>query len=170
MKYPSKGDWVNQVNGDLKDFGINLSMQQIKLKSKSSFKGLVKKKAKEFAFEYLSKLKDQHSKMNNLFYTKLGVQEYLKSKEISVKAAKNLFKWRTRSACFKSNYKNNYSNLLCPFGHNVEDPQEHSLSCFEERNGFKIIFQYTDLFKSNISSDVAQTLLKISKSREDVSL
>ena len=108
--------------------------------------------------------------MNNLLYTKLTVQGYLKSRDISVKAAKNLFKWRTRSACFKTNYKNHYSNLLCPFGHNVDDSQEHSLSCFQERNGFKISFKYSDLFKSNISFDVATTLLKISKSREDASL
>ena len=107
-QYPVKDDWVNQVKEDLKDFDIDMSFSELKLKSKNSFKKMVKKKMRDYALNYLNTLKEKHSKMDNLSYPKLRVQNYLKDGKITVSAGKNLFKWRTRAAQFKLNYSNSY--------------------------------------------------------------
>ena len=65
-KYPVKNDWVNQVKEDLVEFDLDLSLDDIKVKSKNVFKKMVKKQMKEFSLDYLNKLKEKHSKMENL--------------------------------------------------------------------------------------------------------
>ena len=47
---------------DLKDLEIDLSLEEMKSKSKNSFKRLVKIKAKEYALDHLLRLKEKHKK------------------------------------------------------------------------------------------------------------
>ena len=105
--YPVKDDWVLQVKQDLKDLNIIMSLEEIRKKSTFTLKKLVKIKSKEFALDELLKLNSKHSKMENLDYTELKLQNYLCNDEITVQEAKNLFKYRTRAAKFQSNMKNN---------------------------------------------------------------
>ena len=60
-KYPSSGDWTDQVRIDLSDFGLDLDLESLKSKSKFSFKQLVKNKAKEYFFYNLLKKQDQRT-------------------------------------------------------------------------------------------------------------
>ena len=106
--HPVKDDWTITVQQDLKDFKINLSLEEIKGKTEWSFKRLVKKKSNEYALDYLLKMKLKHSKMDNLQYEELKIQNYLKDESITVKEAQTLFKYRTRVARFKENFKNMY--------------------------------------------------------------
>ena len=46
-KYPTKDDWTTQVQADLKELKINMTLEQMKIKSQYSFKRLVMIKAKE---------------------------------------------------------------------------------------------------------------------------
>ena len=108
--HPIKNDWVNQVKEDLIDFDINMDLEQVKKQSKNSFKKMVKKKMRNYALDYLNNLKEKHSKMDNLLYIELKMQNYFKDKSITVQAAKNLFRWRTRAALFKMNYSNGFTN------------------------------------------------------------
>ena len=84
---------------------------------------------KEYSLDYLTSIKERHTKMDNLIDPTLRLQIYLKDKDISVQAAKNLFKWRTRAAMFKMNYGDMYANTACPFCLVVPDSQSHSLEC-----------------------------------------
>ena len=59
-KYPSTHDWTKQVKIDLSDFDIPIDLDYIKSKSVFSFKTLVKRKAKEFAFFSYLQMKDIH--------------------------------------------------------------------------------------------------------------
>ena len=68
---PSKGDWTETVKGNLEEYGIALDFELLKLKSKESFKKLVKKKANAIALENLQKQQEKHSKMKRLEYSKL---------------------------------------------------------------------------------------------------
>ena len=61
-KYPVKDDWTITVKQDLKDLNINLSLDEMKRKTEWNFKRLVKVKTKEYALQYLLKLKQKHSK------------------------------------------------------------------------------------------------------------
>ena len=60
LKYPVRDDWTITVKQDLEDLRINLSLEEIKGKSEWSFKKLVKMKTKEYALDYLLKLKGKH--------------------------------------------------------------------------------------------------------------
>ena len=101
-RFPIKNDWVNQVQDDLKDFNMNHKLSELKLISKTSWKKKVKLNMKEYSLDLLNKIKGNHSKMEELFYPELRLQNYLKDMDISVPVAKNLFRWRTRTAKFKS--------------------------------------------------------------------
>ena len=104
LKYPVRDDWTITVKQDLEDLRINLSFEEMKRKSEWSFKRLVKIKTKEYALDYLLKLKGKHSKMSNLHYSELKIQNYLKNENISIKEAQNLFRYRTRVAKVKENF------------------------------------------------------------------
>ena len=76
-KYPTTNDWTEQVKTDLKDFDLPIDLDWIKEKSTYSFNALVKRKSIEYAFfSYLEK-KELHSKLDNLFYRGLKLQNYL---------------------------------------------------------------------------------------------
>ena len=63
-------------------------------KSKESFKSYVKVKAEEYSLENYSRKQQKHSKMNNLQYTEIKMQEYLKTPGIKTDEVLNIFKWR----------------------------------------------------------------------------
>ena len=97
-KHPVAGDWVLQAKQDLEDFSISEDLDWIKSQSKYSFKTLVKRKAKEFAFfTYLEK-KASHTKLDNLFNSDLAMQEYLKLNSMTSYEAKTVFSYRVRAA------------------------------------------------------------------------
>ena len=64
---------------DLSDFKIEENLSNIKEKSVWSFKNLVKKKAHDYEYNQLMNMKRSHSKLNDLHYTKLETQNYLKT-------------------------------------------------------------------------------------------
>ena len=165
--FPVKNDWVHQVKEDLVDLKISLSLEQLKLKSKTSFKKIVKIRMKEFTLEYLNEQKEKHSKMENLLYIKLKLQSYLKNPEISVQAAKNLFRWRTRAAEFKTNYKGKHQSLVCPFCQDQPDSQAHSMHCRVICQHVNIEGDYSDIFDEDIPANISNTLLKIFNYRKD---
>ena len=68
---PVKNDWTNFVKQDLIDFRIETNLSDIKKKSESSFKNLVRKKTMEYEYNQLMNIKQTHRKLNNLIYTKL---------------------------------------------------------------------------------------------------
>ena len=148
-KYPVKDDWVLQVQQDLRDLDI------------------VKIKSKEYALEQLLKLKLKHSKMENLEYTDLNLQNYLSDDSITVQEAKNLFKFRTRVAKFYANMKNNHElSQACPFCKVQDDTQEHSVQCNVVKTKINVKGNYRDIFLDDIPVEIARTLMEITKLRE----
>ena len=99
---------------DLEDFGIPGTLEFLKSKSINAFKRIVKIKTKEYALEYLLELKSKHTKFNNLVYSELRLQKYLKSDDIPVYEAKNLFRYRVKVADFEDNFGQKYEDKVCP--------------------------------------------------------
>ena len=128
-KYPARDDWTIQVQNDMKKLNINMNWEEMKMMSTQSFKRLVKIKTKEVTLDYLLTIKEKHKKMENLKYTELKMQKYLKDKDIPVHEARNLYKYRTRSAHFKENLKGSYLSTACPLCFVQLDTQEHSFQC-----------------------------------------
>ena len=86
----SQNDWTNQVRMDLAEFELPVDLEFIEKKSIFSRKNLVKKKAKEFELRNLLDIKDtkNKTKMKNLKYEKLQIQDYLVN--LDGKLAKNV--------------------------------------------------------------------------------
>ena len=79
---------------------------------KDKFKSIVKKQVKTLAQEYLLGLRSKHSKSENLLHTN-SMKEYLKTDKITVSEKKLLFAMKTRATNVKTNFRNNFSNMLC---------------------------------------------------------
>ena len=90
---------------------------------------MVKRQSKQFAFENLTAVKDTHSKMENIEYSELMMQDYMKSSNIKLQEALTLFKFRTRMADFGENFRAGTTEVLCPLCSKELDNQSHSFHC-----------------------------------------
>ena len=66
---------------------------------------------KEYSLDYLNSINERHSKMDNLIYPELRLQNYLKSPNIPVQAAK----WRTSPVMLNMNYGKMYVIISSSF-------------------------------------------------------
>ena len=147
---------------------MKMSLEEIEGKSDYSFKKLVKIRSKQYALEYLLTQKAKHSKMKNLDYMELKLQNYFSNDQINAQEARNLFRYRTRVAKFRENMKNNQElPLACPLCHGQPDTQQHSFQCTIIQSRMKVKGSYTDIFLDNIPVDTAKTLMKITQLREN---
>ena len=151
---------------DLKDFGIPSDLRYVQSKSKNSFKKLVKKQARMFAFRKFTEKQKDHSKMSNLSYKELKIQGYLLCQEITVNQAKVLVKFRTRMENYGNNFKGTNKNLACLMCENHPDSQEFIFDCNYNKNNVKLRGKYKDIFTQKIEIEVIETLEKIYKHRE----
>ena len=136
-------------------------------KSKLTFKKIVKKHARELAFEWLIQKKESHSKMMNLSYSSLEMQEYLKDKNITVFQAKILFKVRTRMEHFGENFKGGAPTRPCPVCKASTDTQSHSFQCSVINENIVVDGKYLDIFNFKVDKKVANTVENIVKFREN---
>ena len=133
---------------------------------------MVKNNAKIASLIYLEKFKVKHSKMKNVEYKSLEIQNYLTSTSIYPQLAKESFKWRTRMVQFKKNFPNGSDDYQCPLGCPDEDSQEKIFSCsalmqyFPEFTPSKL--NYFDLFSNSPIKikNITSILEKIFKKRE----
>ena len=86
----------------------------LRSKSKFAFTRLLKVKRKEYTLDERMAIKAKHSKMDNLIYTELKMLNYLKSENIPVQEAQNLFRFRVGAARFKAKFGDRYPNKACP--------------------------------------------------------
>ena len=145
-KYPTRGDWVEDVRQDLIDFGINESLDVIKSKSEYSFKNLVKKKAYEYAFYSFLEKKESHSKLDKLFYTKLDTQPYLKDGDLSKEQAQLVFSYRVRMADYSDNYQSYSGHTPCALCLAHLDCQAMSFGCPTIKENVTVQGKYKRLF------------------------
>ena len=161
-EYPSKkNEWTEQVKIDLGQLGLSDNLNWIKKKSKLAFKTLVKKQVSEVALIELLNLKETHSKMANLEYTSLEMQDYLKDRNITVEQAKILFKFRTRMANFSENYRGGKPIKLCPLCLKNADMQNHSFLCNTISENIQISGTYEEIFEPQISKEMAKLVENI---------
>ena len=89
----SVGDWVRQVEGDKLELGITVTDCEIQGVSQNKF---VAKKVKTNHLNYLSSLKQKHSKAKFLNWTVLKQADYLADSRFSTKEKQLLFKLRSQ--------------------------------------------------------------------------
>ena len=114
----------------------------------------------------LNKVKAGHSKMDGIFYTRLEMQKYLKTKNISPENAKLIFAYRTRMAGFTENVRSPYGPKLCPICLTHLNNQQGAFQC-------PIILpslgkgKYNELFASEIPMHLLNDLRTIEKICEE---
>ena len=97
--------------------------------------------------------KSSHSKMDNLNYPELKIQPYLISSLLRRDQAQQLFKFRTRMANVKGNFKNGQTDYFCPvcvkIGVYEDDYQKHLLSCvvLKQKHNFDVA-NYENIFQA----------------------
>ena len=156
------GDWTEEVKNNLLAFGMEIDLEKIEAMSKFTFKSLVKRKAKEFALINFMEQMFTHSKMTNLWYTDLKMQDYLKCDEMNPAQAMSVYSYRTRMAVYSDNYKGQGGVGTCPLCHLHLDVQSLSFQCIEVRKNVKICGKYEDIFGDRISSELAKTVYDMS--------
>ena len=163
-EYPVRGDWVLQCKQDLEDFNLPNQLDYFEGKSKDSFKAAFNRKTKDYVLDKFNDIKMSHSKMENLFYYEMKLQEYLKLAELSVDESKLIILWRLRMAKFARNY--GQKNKLCPLCSDHEDTQEKSFQCKKVIKAVEMNVKYNDLFR-NPTKKMAKVLKKIMQLREN---
>ena len=166
-EHPVKSDWTEQTRQDLLEFDIPVSLNFLQSKSKYVFKNLVKSKVKCFELKKLLEEKATKSKLKDLEYTELKIQEYLHLKSITKEQAVVLFKFRTRMCPFEDNFKGGKLTTLCPFCKGHIDSQSESFTCTKMKEMITIEGNYSDIFGDHFQNDVIKTLQSIFNFREE---
>ena len=111
------------------------------------------------------KISRSKSKMKDLTYEKLQIQEYLT--KLDVYLAKTVFRFRVRMARFSGNYRGHGPPDVCPLCVFHSDEQQLAFQCPEVAMMMDPSVKYEDLFNQNISIILAKTCEKIMKKRNN---
>ena len=167
--YPTRGDWTELVKQDLKDFGLEEDITSLKKTKRNTFKRMVKSKSREYAFKELMlsiAKRDGHSKLKNIKYTKLKMQDYLKDGENRLEDTLNIFKYRTHMADFGENFKAGADVVICPLCMDHEDSQLQSFECQWIRNSIEVAGSMDEVYNGKPSRQTIETINEITKMRQ----
>ena len=108
--------------------------------------------------------------MSQLEYMDLEMQNYFKSNEITVSEARVLFKFRTRMTKCWGNFKGGRPPEKCPICKEDDsiDTQDHPFQCKVIKQILKIEGEYQQISKQTANKEIAKTVEKISKLREEL--
>ena len=114
LENPVQSDWTIQVKKDLEEVALGASMEEIKMMTKESFKERVKASVIKAAFNYLTEEKRKLSKIMYIAHSEFKLQAYFNPMSMDVHDAKFLFLLRSRMVEVRTNFRNKYSDILCP--------------------------------------------------------
>ena len=159
---------VTQTLRDFEDLNIDASFQYLKKLSVLSFKRLVKTRIKEYAFLQLSNKKEKHSKLGNLKYNGLKMQNYLYDRDTSVEEKITAFKWRTHMADhFGENFRGGRERVTCPHCLSHPDSQELSYTdCIFTKQHSQAGGPYSNIFNETIQPRLIRSICKITNQRK----
>jgi vacuolar-type H+-ATPase catalytic subunit A/Vma1 len=106
----TKNDWAEMIQKDKKDYGINLTDEEISCIKKSKFKRIVEEAVTRKALEDLNNDAERHSKSANIMKANLKREKYLDDPRFSRSDAELLFSLRTRMIDVKKNFSKKYGD------------------------------------------------------------
>ena len=112
------------------------------------------------------KLKNKHSKLDNIKYEKLEMQPYLKSKSFYQDEARLLFRLRSNMYNVKRNFSSIYeNNMKCRLCQTEIEDQQHLIFCenLKTENDPIDHGRYSDIFGNDINK--MNKILKIFKKK-----
>ena len=122
IENPTKGDWASSCLEDLKELKIEMSIEEIKLLSSSSFVKILKYSIKNSEFKYLNR--KHGSKGQEITYLELKMAEYLMPnvQNMTIEQKRNIFEIRNRMVTIPANFSNKKKNKkhFCPCEQNED--------------------------------------------------
>ena len=166
----SPGDFYELVEEDKEMLGLNLTDLEIGSMNKAKFKKIVKSHVNQAAFCYLKSLKEGHSKMEGLNYSKFEKAAYMNSPLFNTESVQLLLALRTRTV--KGIKNGMYTDIQCPLKCGEDDTLQHILQCsiLKSHHTSSDIshtnIEYKDVFSSDIvkqkqATELYQQLLNI---------
>ena len=131
-KNRTKKDWMKSIEEDMKYLEIETwNEEKIKSFSKQKFMNIIKEINKQKTFQYLINKKETHSKVKELKYDELKIQDYLSpNRWISSKdEAQFIFKLRCNQVTVKANLKWKYEDVKCRACYYENETQQHIYDC-----------------------------------------
>ena len=160
---PTRDDWTESVKRDLNDFKIRLD--EITNKSKYSVKKMVKKKAQEYALSRLNQKKDSHSKMGNVSYGELKMQEYFKQPGANINELRDTFKFRDKMLEFGQYYRGSAVFVSCPLCSTHIDEQDMLFQCPVMKSEVELHIDLNKIYTDNVDSKAIKEVSKVMNMR-----
>ena len=154
VRLPDHRNWWTSVKELLNRYSLNLSEEEITEMSKETFKGVVKKAVKEYAFQ---KLKDEckvKSKTKNVNYEKFVAQEYIK--KLNPAMARVIFKCRSKTLNIKEHTMYNNNHQTCRWCGVTDETLEHVVNCGSE----EMIMNVDELLNEPVNNDSIETIAR----------
>ena len=132
MKYKTKRDWVTSIENDLKELDLHVSFANIQEMKKAAWKNIVRNSIRQKTFKSLETMKQSHSKVKQLRYISLQMQDYLipnDTKNLNKDDVQNIFKIRSKVMEVKMNRKNLFETHECKVCLIENETQEHLYEC-----------------------------------------
>ena len=80
-----KGDWLQLIKKDFKFLDVDMNEVEIQATPKEEYKKKIKNMINISAFKQFLKIKEKHSKLDEVHFSELKIQSYLKSSRIQNK-------------------------------------------------------------------------------------
>ena len=166
---PIKNDFVEMCKKYLGVLDINITFDQISTMSTWSFKKLVKQKTHEAAFKYLIEEKSKQSKILNVKYEELKIQEYLLEGNKNTEISRLIFKARGKCLDIKTQKSWKYKDILC-VGCGINDETWDELISCRSYGEQKEEMGYDCFFSGSVSNmyEAAKVTRKRLKRREKI--
>ena len=164
---PVKSDWTTNAKQNLEEFGITTNIEEIVKMLKTKFKNLIKKKSHDYEFKRLMEIKSRKSKLKDIRYNELKIQDYLLLEIMNASQAKAIFKFRVRMAPFGENYRGGSPTVLCPFCKLHPDGQPKSFKCKKIQRIINVEGNYEDIFGWSFPTYLVKTVQNIYNFREE---
>ena len=117
-------------------------------------KSCLDKEIKEYAFNELTKKKQNHSKVMNIKHKTLEMKTYFKANKIAmIEKTQEIFKIRSRVTDVKGNFKGKYDSIECNFC-NEEESQNHIMECKFLNENNENFLEYEEIFEQNVQKQV----------------
>ena len=119
------------MKGDLEKLGLGDSLETVARWSTGELKARLKTAVKKEAFEYLTDLQQEKSKIKDLKYGGLEMQPYLRAgRNTTIQEKCQIFRSRTRMLDLRANFKVGQTDLTCTkCDTGEEETQPHLLTC-----------------------------------------
>ena len=106
--------------------------------------------------------------MDNVSYSELKMQNYLKDENLKPKEMKTIFRYRTRMERYGENFRAGKAFIICPLCKLHIDSQELCFQCPVIKKELRVEGDISSIYKQNIDQKLAKAITRISDYRQDM--